>query len=304
MLNAERSEVFEQVRDAVDQYQNHMDLLSSIHKECGTEWNWRAILEAPAPARAVPQDTYESGARRSLDRYRPSLFDRLLGRTTSKIDALKRRVEEARRRDKEDARQAAADYQSAKNDWLNSRKFARRILDSDLEAYAEAIKETNPFNDLSCLGSSLQFEFPRSHPHIIKGYVRVNGDRAVPKFVLTQLKDGSLSKRPMPTTRFHEIYQDYVCGCVLRVAREVFALLPVKMVIVTANGELLNTKTGHLEEKPILSAAIPRTTLSQINWETIDPSDTMTMFVHRMCFKKSKGLFEIEPIQVSELSAK
>ena len=38
----------------------------------------------------------------------------------------------------------------------------------------------------------------------------------------------------MPKGRFHEIYQDYLCGCLLRVAREVFALFPVDTVLVTA----------------------------------------------------------------------
>ena len=38
--------------------------------------------------------------------------------------------------------------------------------------------------------------------------------------------------KPMPKGLFHGIYLDYLCGCVLRVAREVFALLPVDTVLV------------------------------------------------------------------------
>lgn len=80
-----------------------------------------------------------------------------------------------------------------------------------------------------------------------------------------------------------------------------FALLPVTMVIVTAHAEVLSRQTGHLEEKPILSVAVPRGTLARIEWETVDPSDAMANFKHRMCFKKTKGLSAVEPIQASEV---
>lgn len=36
-----------------------------------------------------------------------------------------------------------------------------------------------------------------------------------------------LSVKAMPKGRFHEVYQDYACGCCLRIGREVLALLPV-----------------------------------------------------------------------------
>src|SRR5262249_12580602 len=102
--------------------------------------------------------------------------------------------------------------------------------------------------------------------------LHVNGDKAIPSEIVSQMRTGKLSVKPMPKARFYELYQDYVCGCVLRVARELFALLPVKMVIVTALGQILNTQPGHLEEKAVLSVAVPRATLSRIQWESVDPS--------------------------------
>ena len=87
----------------------------------------------------------------------------------------------------------------------------------------------------------------------------------------------------------------------MRVARELLALLPVKMVIVTALGEILNTQTGHLEQKAILSVAVPRDTVKRIQWETVDPSKTMSNFVHRMSFKKTTGFLPIEPIEFSNI---
>jgi hypothetical protein len=61
------------------------------------------------------------------------------------------------------------------------------------------------------------------------------------------------------------------------------------MVIVNAVSDLLKTQTGHMEEKTILSVAIPRDTLGRLNFERVDPSDSLNNFVHRMKFLKTKG---------------
>ena len=57
----------------------------------------------------------------------------------------------------------------------------------------------------------------------------------------------------MTKTRYYELQQDYVCSCILRIARDLFALLPLKTVIIHAYDEQLNTETGHEERKLILS---------------------------------------------------
>ena len=93
----------------------------------------------------------------------------------------------------------------------------------------------------------------------------------------------------MPKSRFFELYQDYVCGAALRVGRELLALLPVDMVLAHGTSEVLNSVTGHIEEATILSVAMPRATMDRLNLSALDPSDSMTNFVHHMDFKKTKG---------------
>lgn len=107
--------------------------------------------------------------------------------------------------------------------------------------------------------------------------------------------------KQLPKSKFYELYQDYVCSCVLRIAGELFSILPLKAVIVTAFDTLLNTQTGHLEEQPILSVAIPKKTFHSLNLDMIDPSDSMQNFVHRMNFRKTKGFAAVERIDSSEL---
>jgi hypothetical protein len=81
-------------------------------------------------------------------------------------------------------------------------------------------------------------------PHLIECVLSTNGRQAIPSQVKALTASGKVSVKSMPRVRFVEIYQDYVCGCVLRVARELFALLPVETVLVTASAESLDTSTG------------------------------------------------------------
>lgn len=101
-------------------------------------------------------------------------------------------------------------------------------------------------------------------------------------------------------TKFYELYQDYVCSGSLRVARELFALFPIEMIIVNAIGNLLNTKTGRMEDTPILSVGIQRETIQNLNLIAVDLSDSMKNFVHRMNFKKSKGFNPVEVLNPSD----
>ena len=108
----------------------------------------------------------------------------------------------------------------------------------------------------------------------------------------------------MPKGRFHEIYQEYLCGCVLRLAREVFALLPVETVLITASADTLNPGTGQVAEQPVLSVAITRTVVTQLDFDRLDPSDAMDNFLHRGDFKASRKLeiFErIEPLTPADI---
>lgn len=169
-----------------------------------------------------------------------------------------------------------------------------RVLALEPQALVEAIHKLDPFSDISELGTDIRFA--ANEPTILEATIHVHSDSVVPKEVKGLLQSGRLSVKQMPRGKVTELFQDYVYGCVLRVANELFSALPIDTVIVTATDTLLNTATGHLEETPILSAAIPRRTLSRMNLEHIDPSDSMSNFVHRMKFKKIKGFEGVEKL--------
>lgn len=284
----------------VQLHENRIDLLRSLHKECGPVWDWRSLSSSPAPTPHVRMHDRENSAKLALQGFEPSFWDKLFRRVDSKKQSLRFAVEQARNADASEYLEAVTKHQKDMAEWQERRQIADRVLAGDIQAFREVIEEIDPFSEISDLGSSVGFQFQNTS--IIEVNLTINGQDVIPNESRTLLQSGKLSIKKMPQGQFYELYQDYICGCVLRVAREIFALLPFETTIVTAVGDVVNTQTGHLEEKPLLSVAIPRSTLSKLDLNSIDPSDSMKNFIHQMEFKKNKGFLVVERIEASSLS--
>lgn len=184
------------------------------------------------------------------------------------------------------------------------RSLAQQVLSGDQDAYRTALVELSTFSELAALGSALAFRF--HGPKLAECEVTVNGHDAIPAEVKSLTAAGKLSSKAMPKARFHEIYQDHVCGCVLRAAREIFALLPVDDLIVTASVQVVDGATGQEAERPVLSVAIPRAALERLDFARLDPSDSMESFVHRgdaVASRKSGEFVVIEPLHASDTAS-
>lgn len=105
----------------------------------------------------------------------------------------------------------------------------------------------------------------------------------------TGARANSRSRKPASETYLHQTYQRHVCSCVLRAASELFAVLPFQMAFVHGITELLNSQTGNMEPRVIISVLIPRSTYATLNLDTVDPVDCMRNFAHHMAFAKWKG---------------
>jgi len=283
----------------VEEYENYVDRLQTLHLEGVSKVEWELFLSAQEPQPPNRTDSMERAALAELESYRPSLLDKLRRREEKKRAALTEAERKAPAEDDLAYERAVREFEEQHDDWADSRQFAQRVLNLEPEALLSAIKELDPFSEASELGSSLGFELEHDSP--IHAVLHVHGEDVLPKKAKSLLKTGRLSEKALPKGQYYELYQDHVCSAVLRVARDLFSILPLGAVVVTAKDTLLNTGTGHLEEQAILSVAVPRTTLEQLNLELIDPSDSMANFVHRMDFKKTKGFQPVEPLDPGEV---
>lgn len=283
----------------VEEYENHLRLIGSIHRDCSPPFDWHAAYIAQPPAQPTPTSESERRAHAAMQAYRPGFFSKLFGTYARTRKLLSDDVQRAKVADAEANRLAHQAYVHAYAQWDKLRQLSHGVLSGDTNAYRAALEALGSFDELEDLECPVDLR--SCLPHLLEAVVRVNSDDLVPDEIKALTSAGKLTRKKMPVSKSSEIYQDYVCGAVLRAGREALAALPVSMVLVHAIAKMLNPQTGHLQDYAVMSAAMPRSTMSGINFTTVDASDSMRGFLSRMSFHKTKGMSPIDPIRVDEL---
>ena len=293
-----KMEALEQAAYEVEVYENLIDVLLSVHKECGEEIDWQSFVDRAEPVKPAFADTSETHAKAQEQTYKPGFFARLFKLETRQRKNLTAAIETGRLHDAKQHEAAVAKWRVEHDAWQQEYDIAQGVLAGTGKAKLEAIKLIDPFTDISHLGTSIKFSIGETG--VVEASLGVHGVRVIPAEIKSLLQSGKLSTKKMPAGKYNELLQDYVCSCVLRVGRELLSMLPDDLVIVTAVDDVLNSATGHIEELPILSVAFSRHTLEALNMDAIDPSDSMKNFVHNTSFKKTSGFQPVKALDARQ----
>lgn len=279
----------EQAKLEVEAFENALNVLLTIHKEQGAAVDWLLVASSLPPCPPSRCSHIEFRARQRL----------AIAQSPQDVDAV---LEQARLQDDREYEESLRCHAERISKWERMNGLATRILAGDFGAYVAAVEELMPFEEVSNIGSALRF---CAHSAKLAEITLVtNGRKCIPAEVKTLTAAGKVSVKAMPKSRFLEVYQDYACGCVLRAARELFAVLPIDTLLITATAEILDTSTGQTGEKPFLSVAVPRATMNALNFDTLDPSDAVLAMTHRGDLKASRktGDFEaVTPLSVGDI---
>ena len=281
-------------RQAVIDWENYVDMIQSAHKNCTESIDWNQIKSTPKPEKPVLESINENRAKSKLETFKPSIFDKLFNSTEKKIFRLKEQAEKAKEIDQNEYDTKLKEYLDELNNWEELQKIASGVHDRNSEAYKDALEYFNPFSDIGELGTQIKYSFK---DNLIDIDLTVNSEEIVPNYELKQTSTGKLSKKNMAKGKFNEMYQNYICSSVIRVAREVFAYLPIDKARINAISNILNSTTGHLEDQPILSVIFVAETIEKLNIETIVPSDSMQNFIHNMKFNKTSGFSTVSKVE-------
>ena len=163
--------------------------------------------------------------------------------------------------------------------WAYYHSMAPAVLEGDIDTYLEVIDDVRPLDDLLDYGGQFQF----------------GTDRASLMEVEYQVNEETLEtqRREKNVIQYYDLLQDFVCSAAIRIARDMFALLPVGEVVVHAV----------LGEDTILSACFDRPTMDKIKFGYVDPSDVMGRFEHHMDFMAGRGFQPVERIDSSKGAA-
>lgn len=282
----------------VRRYEVMILVMTTVHRECGPAIDWRALASWTAPPPPDPRH-HTAPAEDALASYRPGLLARLFGGANKMRTGMEQAIAAAR---VEDTR-ARALYDEACAEATEARTIAHSVLGGDTRSYSTALDCVEAFDELKEYGVAIDVVALANMTNAIRLDLAVEERKVVPEEEKSLTKAGKLSSKKMPKTRGNDFYQDYVCGAALRACREAFAALsPLEWILVTVRADILNTKTGHVEPTPVLSAMIPRTTVDRLNWGGVDASDAVSNFVNRMNFKKGAGMAAIAPLTTDDLA--
>jgi len=285
----------EDAENTVAAYQEYLTRITTLHVANPTVIDWHNHAAAPEPQKPQKTSKHEDNARGKLEGYAPNIFDRLFKLEDRRRKRLQSAIAEAAEQDAKDFLDVSAAYKKIYSEWMSKRDAAEKILSGDASSLLNVIRTEKLFEKISDIGTTIEIRVTDNRGLYFD--LNVMGKEVIPDEKYSLLQSGRLSARAMPKSEFFELYQDYVCSCLLRVAAEAFAATPVKAVVVTAVDELINPKNGLLENQALVSAFIPRETLGKLNLANIDPSDAMGNFLHNASFKKTKGF---EPTDIIE----
>lgn len=141
--------------------------------------------------------------------------------------------------------------------WDYYYSVAPDVLSGDIDTYLQLIYEVNPLDDLLEYGTN--FEFGTDDSNVMEVEYTVNTD------VLSRARQ-TLSRQD-----YNDLLQDFVCSLSIRIARDIFALLPI-------NHAIIHTV---MDNQTIMTVDFDRQNLSKVKFGFIDPSDTVKKFYFR-----------------------
>ena len=157
--------------------------------------------------------------------------------------------------------------------WEYFHAKAYEVLNGNIDTYLQIIEDVGPLDDLIDYGFS--FECGTDNPNIM--------------FVEFETKQETImpSKSSMRITEYYDLLQDYICSCSIRVARDIFALLPVSHIIVHALSD----------GNTVLSVDFERRIFSKLKFKGSDASDMVKEFKRNMSFDCQNGFQPVKQLE-------
>lgn len=281
----------------VAEFEEYLLKLTTLHTETTPPMDWASIARSTAPKPPEREATNELQARDALETYQPGFFERLFGGAKKRRALLEANVELGRRNDDAHHRQREQEHAQAVAEWELEVRLAQGVLANNPGAYRQALEYLSAFDAIEAFGTVVRV-IPE--PELIVVSCEIVDSELVPDEEVKLTAAGKVSTKAMAGGRRWALYQDHVCSCALRVAREIFGTAPVNRVIVNISESQLDTSTGHPRKVTTLATHFVRTNLNGLEFSKLDPSDAMRNLSHRMKFKKTSGFEPVEPITTDE----
>lgn len=280
------------------QFERYLTELTSLHRDCTSGLDWASIAVSSPPPEPSRGNRNELAARAHLNDYRPTLVEKLTGAAKKKAATLEAAVADARKEDDREHAAALQEHRQHTTEWELLVRLASGIVNRSPAAYKQAIDYLATFDAIEAFRTKVTIEHVDADVLVIR--LDLLDPELIPEDEVKLTSTGKLSTKAFAAARRWALYQDHVCSCAWRSAREAFASTPIGRLIVNVYEPRLDTSTGHVAPAPILGVHFVRANMVGIRFETVDPSDALKHVSHRMNFKKTAGFEPISPVSLDE----
>lgn len=157
--------------------------------------------------------------------------------------------------------------------WKYCHDKAYDVLNGSIDTYLQIIQDVGPLDDL--LEYGFGFECGTDNPNKMFVEFEAKQDEILPDRAL------------LDTSEYNDLLQDYICSCSIRVARDIFALLPVSHVIVHAVSD----------GSTVLSVDFERRIFTKMKFHGSDASNLVENFKHNMNFDCRTGFQPVAQLE-------
>lgn len=278
--------------NAISNYDNYIKSLLSIHKEFSETLSWEQFIGTPEPKLPERQSLNQDIAEQEYKAYIPTVLDKMLFQCKNKKNELIKNAEQAKRYDDLIYNAALKEFRNEHRNWTKAQLFTKGIRNGDLKAYQHAIQFFNPFQSIVKLGAKLECEFFSEY---IIAHMNLHPEEMIPDYIVSQASTGKILKQEMPIFNFNEICHQHVCSCSLRIAREIFTLLPVQSVFVKTYAAPEKPEERY-EERVMLTVKFGRAEFLELNLKTGHAADYIAKFPHNIDFSTTGGFSLAKPL--------
>jgi hypothetical protein len=279
-------QLMEAAKNEVELQENQLLTLQSLHRQCSDAKNWQLLAFSLPPFQPAFAST------KHLEATLTSHFS-----PPGQQQQSEQTLEAAWEMDLASHQTNIDQYAKEYEQWSRQKDLAKRVLGGDISAYSAAVQEFFCTADIALWGDA--FSFLANDSQRAECHFPIKGEDIIPSEIKTLTSGGKLSSKRLPKARHRELYQNHISSFCLKIGRELFALLPLQEIKVTATVLMLDPSTGNDIRQPVMSVRFDRKTMNSLNFERVNPIDVLNNFSHLGFSKelsKNDQLLSLDPI--------
>ena len=254
----------------LDQYNDYLDNVTKLYKFSYNPIDWQKL----SVSKVEYDDSEEIAAEKQYNEIKPNIF------MEEGDEIFEKRKQEAYQHFLDVKKQAQEKYQT-QNEIV---ELAKMVVTGDSDSYYQVLSNDETAERLKEYFKDIEFCYIDRYTMAV--CVNTDIDRIIPEVKVVK-QNNKIIEKTIPTIEYHKISQDYVCSLAIRLAREMFSLLPIdKLVVDCVENDAL-----------ILSVVFEKDEIENTDFDSLpDASDYIKKYDNHMSFTQTKGFGEVESL--------